>query len=197
METVNTNQTNQIALKMANFMKKRDARQKESEDELTQLVEELISITMDNTTKIDTAQDNIDNINKTLKVTAIDRFEVAELDQLMKNRIFKLVGSINSDEYIIYFGKYKSVLINEIKKEYGTINAKLMSIKDLKKNDFESAKKDIEKWTPSRYIKRKILDDWQKKIEKQQDSIASQKVSQRQIEAFYNVVNREIELGNF
>lgn len=191
-----TNQSNQIVLRMANFIKKQDERQRESDNELTQLVQELISITIDNSTKIDTAQDDINHINKTLKVTAIDRFEVAELDDLMKKRVFAEVGSINSDEYIIYFGKYKSVLINEIKKEFGSINAKLMSIKDLKKSDFEAAKEHVKNWTPSRFIKRKILDDWQKKIEKQQEG-GKQEITQRQIDAFYNVVSREIKLGVF
>ncbi|MDC4245545.1 hypothetical protein [Clostridium perfringens] len=190
------NKSSQIALRMAKFIKKQDERQKESDNELTQLVQELMSITIDNSTKIDTAQDGINTINETLKVTAIDRFEVAELDNLMKERIFNLVGAINSDDYIIYFAKYKSILINEIKREYGTINAKLMSIKDLKKTDFESAKNDVKSWNPSRFVKRKILDDWQRKIEKQQEG-GKQEISQRQIDAFYNVINREIKLGIF
>ena len=109
-------------------------------------------------------QKEIKTINDTLKTTCIDRFDLAELDDKMKKKVFQFVGKIGSKKYILFFKYYKAGIVSDVKSKFGENNISLNSIKDLKKSDFENAKSFIHKWRPTGKMTNNAINKWNEKL---------------------------------
>ncbi|MBN1076066.1 hypothetical protein DVV91_17235 [Clostridium botulinum] len=106
----------------------------------------------------------IEEINETLKVTCIDRFELAELDRNMRKKVFQFVGKIGSNKYILFFKYYKAGIVNDVKSKFGENDIRLNSIKDLKKSDFDEAKDFIKRWKPTGKMTNNAINKWNEKL---------------------------------
>lgn len=189
---IENNINNQLMLRMAKFQEKRVTRQEEDMNELTGMIEELIGMISSTNGQLKTVENDIDDVKNVLKITQIDRFELAELDNLMKSKVFSEVGAIGSDKYILFFKKFKSNLVNSVKKQFGNYGVQLLSIKDIKKEDFLNAKRYIKSWKPTSKLKRKILQEWACEIEKEEKGQKSRIKNQEQINAFNNYMEKMI-----
>lgn len=182
---VRDNKTNELILKFAKFNESRIAKEKEDMDNLTSIIEELMGVVIKTSGDLVCVDEKITDIEDTLKISAIDRFDLAELDSLMRKKCFAETGAIGSDKYILFFGKFKSNLVSSVKKHFGRDGIKMMSIKDLKKSDMEEAKLYINRWKPTPKLKTKILGDILTEINKL-DKGKKSKITQVQIDAYNN-----------
>jgi len=103
-------------------------------------------------------------INDTLKVSCIDRFEMAELDDKMKKRVFHFVGKVGSNKYILFFKYYKMGIVSDVKKKFGENDIALSSIKDLKKSDFELVLNFIKSWKPTGKMTNNAITKWNERL---------------------------------
>ncbi|MGL5647769.1 MAG: hypothetical protein ACRDDY_07955 [Clostridium sp.] len=179
------NNGNELMLKFAEFNKNRLAKDKEDMDSLTSIIEELMGMVIKTDGEIGKIGSEVGEINKVLDMTAIDRFDLSKLDELMRKKCFAETGAIGSDRYILFFGKFKANLISSVKKHFGRDGVKMMSIKDLKKSDLQEAILYINRWKATSKLKTKILGEILTEINKL-DNEKKTNITQAQVDAYNN-----------